>query len=219
MSAAAVTTAPTALAPPDPIAVYRDDGPLARALGGLGRVLPLPGAGLLLLALLVLTGAIAIGGGDTSHAVAGAVLTVVVLLAGASSGASPRPKIRWAEVPLLRSTEYVALTWIAALDGLDSYPAAFALLAVLTFRHYDLVYRLRHRGATPASWLNALSGGWDGRVGVALLLLVAGALPAGYFVAAGVLGVAFVAEAAHGWLAAGRMQRPYEYDDEEDEGQ
>jgi Family of unknown function (DUF5941) len=217
MSAAAVTASPTALAPPDPIAVYRDDGPLARALGALP--LRLPGAALLLVAFLSLIAVIAIGGGDTSQPVAAAVVAWVVLLAGASSGAPPRPKIRWAEVPLLRATEYVALTWIAALDGPDSYPAAFALLAVLTFRHYDLVYRLRHRGVTPAPWLNALSGGWDGRVVVAFLLLVTGALPAGYFVAAGVLGVAFVAEAVYGWLAVGRVQRPYEYDDEEDEGQ
>ncbi len=220
MSAAAVAASPTALAPPDPIDVYRDDGPLSRALGALlGRALRLPGAGLILLALLTLVAAIAIGGGDASDPVAAAVLAVVLLLAGASSGARPRPKIRWAELPLLRATEYAALTWIAALDGPESYPAAFALLAVLTFRHYDLVYRLRHRGVTPASWVNALSGGWDGRLVVGFLLLVVGALPAGYFVAAAVLGVAFVAEAAYGWLAVGRVQRPYEYEDEEDEGQ
>jgi hypothetical protein len=54
---------------------------------------------------------------------------------------------------------------------------------------------------------------------VAFLLLIAGALPAGYFVAAAVLGVAFVGEAAYGWLAVGRVQRPLEYEDEEDEGQ
>ena len=49
MTAAAITATPTALAPPDPIAVYRDDGPLARALGALlGRTLRLPGAALIL---------------------------------------------------------------------------------------------------------------------------------------------------------------------------
>jgi Family of unknown function (DUF5941) len=220
MSAAAVTASPVVLAPPDPVAVYRDDGPLSRALGALlGRALPLPGAALLLLALLALVAAIAIGGGDTPRPVAAAVLALVLLLGGASSGSPPRPKIRWAEMPLLRGTEYTAPVWIAALEGPDAYPAAFALLAALAFRHYDLVYRLRHRGVTPAPWLTALSGGWDGRLVVAFLLLVAGALPAGYFVAAGVLGVAFVAEAAYGWLAVGRVQRPLEYDDEEDEGQ
>ena len=220
MTAAAVTSSPAALAPPDPLTVYRDDGPLSRALGALlGRVVPLPGAGLLLAAFLVLIAAIAIGGGDTPRPVAAAVLAVVVLLAGISSGSPPRPRIRWAEVPLVRATEYVALTWIAALDGPDSYPAAFALLAALTFRHYDLVYRLRHRGVTPATWVSTLAGGWDGRLVVAFLLLVVGALPAGYFVAAAVLGVAFVGEAIYGWVGVGRVQRPYEYDDEEDEGQ
>jgi hypothetical protein len=216
----AITAPPVALAPPDPITVYRDDGPLSHALGRLlGGVLRLPGAGLLLLALLALVAAIAIGGGDTPRPVAAAVLALVVLLAGASSGSPPRPKIRWAEMPLLRGAEYVALVWIAALEGPDAYPAAFALLAALAFRHYDLVYRLRHRGTVPATWVSALSGGWDGRIVVGFLLLVAGALPAGYFVAAAVLGVAFVGEAAYGWLAVGRVQRPLEYDDEEDEGQ
>ena len=213
-------TAPRPVAPPDPITVYRDDGPLARVLGSVvGRALRLPGAALVVAGLVPLLAAVAIGGGDASRAVAAAVLAWVLLVAGASSGARPRPRIRWAELPLLRATEYVALTWIAALEGPDAYPAAFALLAALTFRHYDLVYRLRHRGVMPVAWLSALSGGWDGRLVVAFLLLVAGALPAGYFVAAAVLGTAFVAEATYAWFAVGRVQRPLEYEDEEDEGQ
>ena len=221
MSAAAVTAGAGPLAAaPDPIAVYRDDGPLARALGTLlGRALPLPGAPLIVLGLLPLLAAVIIGGGDTSRPVAAGVLAWVLLTAGASSGTRPRPRIHWAEPPLLRATEYIALIWIAALEGPDTYPAAFALLAALTFRHYDLVYRLRHRGVVPATWVNALSGGWDGRLIVAFLLLVAGALPAGYFVAAAVLGVAFVGEAVYGWLAIGRVHRPLAYEDEEDEGQ
>ena len=213
-------TAPRPVAPPDPITVYRDDGALARVLGSvLGRALRLPGAALVVAGLVPLLAAVAIGGGDASRAVAAAVLAWVLLVAGASSGARPRPRIRWAELPLLRATEYIALTWIAALEGPDAYPAAFALLAALTFRHYDLVYRLRHRGVMPVAWLSALSGGWDGRLVVAFLLLVAGALPAGYFVAAAVLGTAFVAEATYAWFAVGRVQRPLEYEDEEDEGQ
>jgi len=138
---------------------------------------------------------------------------------GVASGTPPRARIRWAEPPLMRATEYTALIWIAALEGPDAYPAAFALLAALTFRHYDLVYRLRHRGVVPARWVSRLSGGWDLRLIVAFVLLAAGALPAGYFVAAGVLGVAFVSEAVYGWLAVGRVQRPLDYEDEEDEGQ
>jgi hypothetical protein len=205
---------------PDPIPVYRDDGPLALALGrALGPVVKLPPPLLIVLGLVPLVAVIAIAGPDTSLGVAGAVLAWVGLVLGIASGTPPRPAIRWAEPPLMRATEYTALIWIAALEGPDAYPAAFALLAALTFRHYDLVYRLRHRGVVPARWVSRLSGGWDGRLIVAFVLLAAGALPVGYFVAAGVLGVAFVGEAVYGWLAVGRVQRPLEYEDEEDEGQ
>ena len=179
----------------------------------------LPAPLLIVLGLLPLVAAIVIGGGDASLGVAGAVIAWIVLTLGIASGTPPRPAIRWAEPPLMRATEYTALIWIAALEGPDAYPAAFALLAALTFRHYDLVYRLRHRGVVPARWVSRLSGGWDGRLIVAFVLLAAGALPAGYFIAAGVLGVAFVSEAVYGWLAVGRVQRPLDYEDEEDEGQ
>jgi len=217
MSAAAVTAGAGPLAAaPDPIAVYRDDGPLATLLAPLGRALRLPGPVLIVLGLAPVLVAAVVG---VSEPVAAVIVAWLIVTVGASAGARPRPRIRWAEPPLVRASEYVALIWIAGLEGPEAYPAAFALLAALTFRHYDLVYRLRHRGVVPARWVSALAGGWDGRVIVAFLLLVAGALPAGYFVAAAVLGVAFVGEAVYGWLAVGRVQRPLEYEDEEDEGQ
>lgn len=209
-------TAVAVQAPPEPITVFRDDGPLARALGPLGRAVPLPAPLLILLGLAPVLVAAVVG---VSEPVAAAIVAWLVLAAGASSGARQRPRMRWAEPPLLRAAEYITVIWIAGLEGSDAYPAAFALLAALTFRHYDLVYRLRHRGVVPAAWVSALGGGWDGRIVVAGVLLVAGALPAGYFVAAAVLGVAFVGEAIYGWLAVGRVQRPLEYEDEEDEGQ
>lgn len=209
-------TAVAVHAPPEPITVFRDDGPLARALGPLGRAVPLPAPLLILLGLAPVLVAAVVG---VSEPVAAAIAAWLVLAAGASSGARQRPRMRWAEPPLLRAAEYITVIWIAGLEGSDAYPAAFALLAALTFRHYDLVYRLRHRGVIPAAWVSALGGGWDGRIVVAGVLLVAGALPAGYFVAAAVLGVAFVGEAIYGWLAVGRVQRPLEYEDEEDEGQ
>ena len=218
MSAAAAEVPATAVRQHDPIAVYRDDGPIAHALGAL-PLARLPAPVLIAAALVPLLAVAAIWGGDVSDGAAAGVIAWVLLTAGASTGSRPRPRATWAEPPLLRATEYSALIWIAALHGPDAYPAAFALLAALTFRHYDLVYRLRHRGVVPARWVSALSGGWDGRLAVAFVLLVAGALPAGYSVAAAVFGVAFVAEAVYGWLAIGRIQRPLEYEDEEDEGQ
>jgi hypothetical protein len=111
----------------------------------------------------------------------------------------------------------VALIWIASLHGASAYPAAYALIAALTFRQYDLVYRLRHRGVQPARWVSALSGGWDGRLVLGYVLLVAGALPAGFYVVAGVLGVAFVGEAVYGWLVVDRVAQPPGDEDEEDE--
>lgn len=176
------------------IARYRDDGPLARAIGALVR--PAVPAPLLLLAALLplLVAAFA----DLSRPAAAGVLAWVLLAAGASTGSRPRARVTWAEPPLLRATEYAALIWIAALEGAGAYPAAFALLAALAFRHYDLFYRRD----VPARWVNALAGGWDVRLVLAFVLLVAGALPAGYYVAAAVLGVAFVAEAASGRLRA-----------------
>jgi hypothetical protein len=218
VSAAAAIAAP---ARPEPVAVYRDDGPLARALGALigARIERVPPSLLLTLGLAPLLAVAAFGGADVSRGAAAAVVAWVLLTCGVSSGTRPRVRIRWTETPLLRATEYTALIWIAALEGPDAYPAAFAVLAALTFRHYDLVYRLRHRGVVPARWVSALGGGWDGRLLAAFLLLVLGALPAGYFVAAAVLGVAFAGEAIYGWVGIGRVQRPLEYEDEEDEGQ
>jgi hypothetical protein len=220
MSAAADVRAAAPAARPEPIPVYRDDGPLARALGALARpIAAVPAWVLLIAAIAPLLVTAAVAGADVSRPAAAAVIAWPVLAAGASNGSRPRPRMSWAEPPLLRAAEYAALIWIAALEGPDAYPAAFALLAALTFRHYDLVYRLRHRGVVPAPWVSALGGGWDGRVVVAFALLALDLLPAGYYAAAAVLGVAFVAEAAYGWLAVGRVQRPLEYEDAEDEGQ
>jgi hypothetical protein len=224
MSAAARALRAGERARQEPIPVYRDDGPLARGLGMLARPLaPVPAPLLILAALLPLLAVAAFAGTDVSDGAAAGVIAWVLLAAGASTASRPRRRVSWAEPPLLRATEYAALIWIAGLDGPDAYPAAFALLAALTFRHYDLVYRLRHRGVVPARWVSTLSAGWDGRLVVAVALLALGALPAGYYAVAAVLGVAFVTEAAVGWLAVGRVQRPVqrplEYEDEEDEGQ
>lgn len=204
----------------DLVTLYRDDGPLARALGStLGRVVPVPPLPLILAGLVPLLAVAAIGGPDVSQPAAAAVLAWAVLTVGASRGRGGAEKGRWAQSPLVRATEYTALIWIAALEGAAAYPAAFALLAALTFRHYDLAYRPRHLGTTPAAWVNALSGGWDGRLVAGFVLLAAGALPTGFFVAAAVLGVAFAGESAAAWLIHGRDPMPLgpAAEDEEDE--
>jgi hypothetical protein len=181
-------------APPDPIAVYRDDGPLARALGrAAGRALPLPPAALIAGGLAPLLVVAVVRGGEVSYAGAGVVLAWLLLTAGASAGAPDRARIRWTTPPLMRAAEYAGLIWIAAVHGASAYPGAFAVIAALTFRHYDLVYRPRH-----ADRIGAFALGWDGRLVLGYLLLAAGALPAGFYVMAIVLGAAFVADAVHG---------------------
>jgi hypothetical protein len=216
MSAAATTSTPAvARAAAEPIRVYRDDGPLARAVGRVpaSRV---PAAPLLLLAAAApLLAVAALEGGDASRPVAAAVLAWAIVAGGASLARPGRPKTRWAEPALLRTIEFVGLIWIAALEAPSAYPAAFAVLAVLTFRHYDLAYRPRQRGTTPAPWVSALAGGWDGRLVAAFVLLLAGALPAGFYVAAAALAAAFAFEAVATWRGGDGQAAALDDDDEE----
>ncbi len=75
------------------------------------------------------------------------------------------------------------------------------------------------RAATqPASIFERNSGEpWAGRLIAAWVLLVAGALPTGFFIAAAVFGVVFVAESAVSWLRSEPADELDVYDEEEDE--
>jgi hypothetical protein len=202
------------------LTIYRDDGPIARALAAALRPLGAAPQTLTIAAaaapMFVL---IALKGDSASHTVAGLTFAWLVLIAGASAGREPTERLRWAVPALLRLSEYSALLWIGALGGEDSQPAAFAFICALAFRHYDLVYRLRHQGVAPPRWIGNLALGWDGRLVLGYILLVADALPAGFYIAAGLFATAFVAESIAGWRRFGRGQQPVTYEDEEDEGQ
>jgi Family of unknown function (DUF5941) len=222
MTAASTATAtrPPKTEQPSALLVYRDDGPIAHALGAAaGRAIALPPLVLLIVAALPLALVIVLDGAGASNGLAAAVTAWLVLVGGISSGRPHTDRARWMVPPVLRAAEYSALIWFAALAGAAHEGAAFALLGAIAFRHYDLVYRLRHMAKTPPAWVNQLSGGWDGRLIVMCVLLLAGALPAAYYVVAAVLGVAFVAESAQAWNTFSRAQRPVMYEDEEDEGQ
>jgi hypothetical protein len=222
MTAANVTataTAPSGTEQPSAIFVYRDDGPLAQALGAIGRAVPVAPLILLLIAALPMLVTIVADGGDAPHGLVAAEIAWLVLVGGISSGRPHADRIRWMVPSALRAAEYGALIWFAALAGAAHEGAAFALLGAIAFRHYDLVYRLRHMAKVPPQWVNRLSGGWDGRVIVMCVLLLVGALPAAYYVVAAALGVAFVGESVQAWTSFSRAQRPVMYEDEEDEGQ
>ena len=216
---ATVVSAAAAGRPQSILELYRDDGPLARALGALGaRALAVPPVALVLAGVLPLFAVIAVRGDGASDLTAAVVIAVLVLLAGAAGGREDRGRFRFLVPPALRAAEYAGLLWLGALAGGAGVPAAFALLGAIAFRHYDLVYRVRHQGVAPPAWLDRLSGGWEGRLLLALVLLVAGVLPTGLFVVAAVLGVVFAVESALSWAHRERTLRTGVYEDEEDEG-
>ena len=195
---------------------YRDDGPLALALGRLVRR-PVPAAALVLAGLLPLLALAAFAGDDASWWLAGAAVAWVVLAAGVSAGRPMQDRMRWIVPPALRVAEYAGILWLGAIAG--AVPAAFALLCAITYRHYDIVYRLRQRGITPPDWLNRVAGGWDGRLLAVLALGAAGAAPAGLYVAAGLLAILFTAETIASWSSFERGRQPDVYEDDEEEAE
>jgi hypothetical protein len=219
----AIALSPEAVARPATHGVFRDDGPFARLVGrALGRRLPVPPFALAAAGAIPLFVAIAATGDGASNALAGIVVAWFVALAGCSTGRLDHTRLRWMGTPFVRAGEYAGLIWIGSLAGASSVPAVFALLTVVAYRHYDLVYRLRIRREVPPAWVGVVAGGWDGRLVLAYLLLVVDALPAGLYVAAGLLAVVLIGETVAGWRAfLGRQGSGdvISYEDEEDEGQ
>ena len=140
----------------------------------------------------------------------------VVLIGGLASGRRLDDRLRWTVPPALRAIEYAGLLWIGAVAGADVLPATFALLCAITYHHYETVYGQRHRAVSPPAWVNAVAGGWDGRLVAAVILLVAGALPAAFWILAALLAVLFVSETVAEWRRFHAGEQPV-YDDEEDE--
>jgi hypothetical protein len=212
------TALPRAVVPdPSPHAALRDDGPLARALGRLvGRRLAIPPI------VLVTGGAIpmlviaAITGDGASWGIVSGAVAWAVLLGGVSSGRPLRDRLRWAVPPVLRVIEYGGVLWLAVLAGASTVPAGFAFLCAITFRHYDAFYRARQRGDAAPRWIADASGGWEGRVIVALVLTAAGAGPAGLYIAAAMLGAMLVGESMASWIANRRAETYTALDAEED---
>jgi len=214
------TTAPKAVAPTERGSVlefYRDDGPIAAAIGAaVGDRVRVPAIALLFAAGLPGLIAIVVEGDGASHGLLAGAIAWAVLLGGLASSRPLDDRLRWMVPSALRVIEYAGLLWIASVAGASSLPAVFTLLCAITYHHYDVVYGLRHRGIPLPRVVQAAGGGWDGRLLLGLVLLLAGALPGGFYVMAAAVAVLFIGTTISQWRHIGRGERPV-YDDEEDE--
>lgn len=193
----------------NPFELFRDDGPLARACGAtLGRAVRLPAIALLTIGALPLGALLAIEWGGASDGAVGATIGWLVLMGGASRGRPHADPLRWAVPPVLRLVEYAAILWLGALAGGAGPAAAFALLAAVAYRHYDLFYRPRFLGVAPPQWVGDVAGGWEGRLVAGYVLLVTGALPAGFFAAAAIFGWLFARESISAWTRERAQDAP-----------
>jgi hypothetical protein len=185
------------------LVLYRDDGLLARALARLGsrRV---PAIAPLLAAAVPMAVLLCADGDEAPRGLVVAAVAWAVLAGGVSRGCSHVDRLAWLVPPAMRALEYGSIFGIAAANSPDTPAAAYALIAVLAFRHYDLVYRLRQRGEVPPTWVSRASGGWDGRLVVTCGLMLAGLLPGAMFALAGALAVLLVGESVYGWVQFAR---------------
>lgn len=185
-----------------PLRLYRDDGPLATWLGRRLVTAPLPYVVLVtLLAAAPLAVVLAVSDDAPPAPLLLAGAAWFVILGAIAVRPRPRDRLAWAVPPLLRLLEYAVLIRLTAITDHAALPGCFAVLGVVAFHHYDLVYRLRHQGVPPARWAGAAGGGWDGRVLGACALAAAGgqALRVGLLVAAPALAAVFLTESVASW--------------------
>jgi hypothetical protein len=177
------------------IDVYRDDGPLAAALPR--GVLPIPSGALIAVAASAPLVAWA------SPGMAAWIVLAGVLIALIGTVGTTTTRLDWPIPGFLRVLEYGAAVVLVG-DAASTY----ALLAVLAFHHYDIVYRLRGEGPPPSAWLAPLAGGWELRT----LLVVTGSLLGRQAtlaaVLATVLGIMFVTETIVAWRRQLAKNRP-----------
>lgn len=173
---------------------YRDDGPLAMAVGAAtrGRIPPLLAAVAgAILPYAALTGRMnlaAIGAGWCA------------LVAGLGSHSSHTGRMDWLVPPVLRATEYVFLGAVGFATGVPG-PLVFALLCAVAYHHYDTVYRLRQRVEQPP-WVTRAGLGWEGRMLIAVVAAVVGVATWVYGFLTAALGALFVAESVVSWVRA-----------------
>lgn len=178
----------------EPLAEYRDDGPIAETLGG---VLPTVSFVVVLIAGLVPLGlTVWLLEGEAGVWIA---LAWFVVLGSASSRAAG--KLFWLVPSVLQTAEYGFVIAVVAFVDLTAVGAAFAMLGALSYHHYDTVYRLRHQSSAPPSWLRWALGGWELRMIAVMALSATDALFEGLIVLAVWIAGLSVAESVRSWTS------------------
>lgn len=122
------------------------------------------------------------------------------LLTPARAAARSPSRFAWAAPPAARVVEYGTATVAAYLSGARAGPAVFALYAVIAFRHYSIVYALRHLDRPPSAIVRRAALGWEGRTLVVAAAAAAGVLVPVAWSLAVVLGLVFVVDAVRPWI-------------------
>jgi uncharacterized protein DUF5941 len=200
------------------LGVYRDDGPLVASIGRhLGRLRLSSPVSLTVVGALPLAAVLASYDSTPAAVPAFAALVLFILLAAPGSARPETGRLAWTVPPLLRLVEYGFLIRLTVLADRGAMSLCFAALGVLAFHHYDAVYRLRHQRRPAPGWTRAIGGGWEGRLVVAYVLALAGALEAGLLVASVVLAIVYVGEGGASWLRFARATRSAAYDDDDED--
>jgi hypothetical protein len=203
------------LAPDDSgVAGYRGDGPLSAWIGGFvaGRLPPMAP---LLVGLLVTCMLTALG----LRNLPGILILApaeAMLLASLGSSHLHDGSNDWRVPTLLQAGEYIFLA-AAGYAGRVPAPVTFGLIAAVALRHLDMAWRARNR--VPLSWFMGerwvrlpradwRGFGWEGRMILAGIALMAGIAPLLYMALAAYLGALEAADFLAGWTNASRASAP-----------
>jgi phosphatidylglycerophosphate synthase len=183
------------------IGFQRDDGPIARGLGSLGRgrVSPLAALAPGLIAVLIAAGFTIVGDRGPKWLVL--IYAGLALIAGFAANSRHDQPLDWLTVAGLRATEYTFIVVAGVLGGVPLW-LVYTLLLVLTLYHYDITGRIEKQ-ATPVRG-EAILRGWDLRVTVLAITVAIGWATTAYAVIAAVIGGVFVIGALFGWRESAR---------------
>lgn len=181
-----------------PLAPYRDDGALATVVGVRVPVPPLAVAAGIVVGTGVLATATALDAPDGLVVAVGLATLALGLLRPSGSGGA---RTAWTVPPALRTFEYVVAVALGAqVDPSFGAGLAFAYVLAIGYHHYDVVYRLRHRGVAPDRWLTWLLGGWEVRTAVLLVAWAADAVVVVLVIASAWCGLLALGESIRFWV-------------------